>query len=260
MTSADISAEIASSIRGFVAAVWQQYITRYFTVSVSDYAKLRMAIWYGFMESGKTYSDAVLEEKLKRRTPNRLYIVSNNLVYTLYEIMNNSDILRGVDYIDILFDDALILAHSMERRAVKVYTDKVLSTVRHIVSRIAGRQRIVVALRVATQKFTVLNPVIRNSPVIFLKSSPNDPGDVSALTRLMKNVAGRKIVLQLLRDLTAASYIDDAYKRYAVAVVAGRAKLVVFDGLPAKPDIHHRQTQINTEEFEEVAKQLLSLL
>ncbi len=42
-----------------------------------------MAIWYGFMESGKTYSDAVLEEKLKHRSPHRIYVVTNNLVYTL---------------------------------------------------------------------------------------------------------------------------------------------------------------------------------
>ena len=258
--SGDIATDVVNSLRGYVAAIWPSYITRYFTVPVQGYPKLRAAVWYGFMESGKTYSDAVLQGKLVEKTHARLYVVTNNVVYALWELINRADELRSYNYLDILFDDALVLAHSLEKRSVKVYTDKTLSVVRHVVSRGLGRQQLVITLRIATQKFTILNPVLRNSPVIFLKSAPNDPGDVSAITRLVKHVSGKKVVMQLLRDLTAASYVDDAFKRYTVAVVAGRAKLVLLDGVPAKPDIEIRHAKINVDEFEEVASRLLDML
>ncbi len=203
---------IVAKIKGAFANVWPGYVIRYFSVQPQDgYIKLRVGTWYGYMESGKTFSDGVLEAKLKSRAP-RLYVVTDNIVYAVHDLLSRRlDELRSYQYLDILFDDALIVAHSQEKRIVKVYTDKVVSTLRHIFATSLPPPR-VITLRVATQKFTVLHPVLRNAPVIFFKSAPNDPGDYSALSRIAKKGGvGKRVFMSLLKDLTALEYVDDVW-------------------------------------------------
>jgi len=252
--------DFASSLHSYVSSIWADYIVRYFTTPPSTYVKLRAAVWYGYMESGKTYSDGVLEARLKARTHlKRVYIVTNNIVYTLYDVIYGElyrDLLRDAAYIDIFFDDALIIAHSLERRAIKVATDKVISVLRHIIAR--RFKNVTATLRIATQKYTILNPLLRNAPVIFIKSMPNDAGDANAIKGMIKSTGAKKTALRLLRDLTAAIYVSDEYKAYTLAIVSGRLKLVKLAGTPAEPDIHHRYSHnIYEEEFVEMARRLI---
>jgi len=255
-----MSRNILNQLDGFIASTWRDYILRYLTVPpLSGGVRLRVVLWYGYMEAGKTYSDGVLEAMLKARTPGRLYVVTNSAVHAVYELVfNRRDELRGYSYIDIFFDDALILAHSQGKREVKVATDKVISVIRHIFAA-AVQRPLVVTLRVAAQKYSVLHPLLKAAPVAILKSAPNDPGDYYTLSRLFKG-AGKRAYFSLLRKITAAAYLDDRWKELAVAVVASKPKIIRISGKPVPADVKiNASITTDPEEFAELAVQLLSL-
>jgi len=252
--------DIINQLDGFLAATWRDYIIRYLTVPpVDSGVRLRVVLWYGYMEAGKTYSDGVLEAMLKARTGPRLYVVTNSAVHAVYELVfNRRDELSSYNYIDIFFDDALVLAHSQGKRDVKVATDRVVSVIRHIFAAVAQRP-LVVTLRVATQKYSILHPLLKAAPVTLLKSAPNDPGDYYTLSRLFKG-GSKRAYFSLLRKITAAAYLDDRWKELAVAVIASKPKIVRIAGTPVLADVKVMASiTTDPEEFAELAVQLLSL-
>lgn len=256
-----MSGDILNRLDGFLAATWRDYIIRYFTVPPPDSGvRLRVMLWYGYMESGKTYSDGVLEAMLKARTVSRIYVVTNSVVHAVYELLfNRGDELRGYDYIDIFFDDALIMAHSQGKRDVKVATDKVISVLRHIFAATLQRSA-VVSLRAAVQKYSITHPLLKAAPVTLLKSAPNDPGDYYTLSRLFKG-GSKRAYFSLLRKITAAAYLDDRWKELAVAVIASKPKIVRIAGTPAPADVKVMASiRTDPEEFTELATQLLDLV
>jgi len=254
-------ADALASLEAYLAAVSRTYIIRYFTVPPPDSGvRLRVMLWYGYMEAGKTYSDGVLEAMLKARTGPRLYVVTNSAVHAVYELLfQRRDELKSYSYIDIFFDDALVLAHSQGKREVKVATDKVISVIRHIFSAALGRPA-TITLRAATQKYSILHPLLKPAPVIILKSAPNDPGDYYTLSRLFKG-GSKRAYFSLLRKITAAAYLDDRWKEYAVAVISSKPKIIRISGSPAPADIRI-MASIKTapEEFSELSNQLLDLV
>jgi len=252
--------DIINQLDGFLAATWRDYIIRYLTVPpVDSGVRLRVVLWYGYMEAGKTYSDGVLEAMLKARTTSRLYVVTNSAVHAIYELVfNRRDELKSYNYIDIFFDDALVLAHSQGKRDVKVATDRVVSVIRHIFAAVAQRP-LVVTLRVATQKYSILHPLLKAAPVVVLKSAPNDPGDYYTLSRLFKG-GSKRAYFSLLRKITAAAYLDDRWKELAVAVIASKPKIVRIAGTPVPADVKVMASiTTDPEEFADLAVQLLSL-
>jgi len=256
-----VSGDILNKLDGFLAATWRDYIIRYFTVPPPDSGvRLRVMLWYGYMEAGKTYSDGVLEAMLKARTAPRLYVVTNSVIHAVYELVfNKRDELNSYNYIDIFFDDALVLAHSQGKRDVKVATDKVISVYRHIFAP-ALKHPAVLSLRAAVQKYSITHPLLRAAPVTLLKSAPNDPGDYYTLSRLFKG-GSKRAYFTLLRKITAAAYLDDRWKELAVAVIASKPKIVRIAGTPAPADVKV-MASIRTapEEFSELAAQLLDLV
>jgi len=253
--------DILNRLDGFLAATWRDYIIRYLTVPPPDSGvRLRVVLWYGYMEAGKTYSDGVLESMLKAATGGRLYVVTNSAVHAVYELLfQRRDELKSYSYIDIFFDDALVLAHSQGKREVKVATDKVISVIRHIFSAALG-QPATITLRAATQKYSILHPLLKPAPVIILKSVPNDPGDYYTLSRLFKG-GSKRAYFSLLRKITAAAYLDDRWKELAVAVIASKPKIVKIAGTPVAPDIRVMASiRTDPEEFTELAAQLLDLV
>jgi len=256
-----VSGDIINQLDGFLAATWRDYIIRYFTVPPPDSGvRLRVMLWYGYMEAGKTYSDGVLEAMLKARTSPRLYVVTNSAVHAVYELVfNRRDELKSYSYIDIFFDDALVLAHSQGKRDVKVATDKVISVFRHIFAPVLARPA-VLSLRVAVQKYSITHPLLKAAPVTLLKSAPNDPGDYYTLSRLFKG-GSKRAYFSLLRKITAAAYLDDRWKELAVAVIASKPKIVRIAGTPAPADVKVMASiRTDPEEFSELATQLLDLV
>ena len=255
-----MSEDFAKRLEGFFATTWHDYIIRYFTVPpLPKGTRLRVGNWIGWMESGKSHGDGVMEAKLKLVTRGRrLYVVTNSVVHAAYELLfNRRDELLDADYIDIFFDDSIVMAHAHSRRDVKVATDKVISVFRHIFN--AALQRpAVITLRVAAQRYMTMHTLLKGAPVLIIKSIPNDPGDYYAISRLFKS--GKRAYFDLLKKLTAAAYIDDRWKEYAIAVVAGRAKIVRISGSPAPPDIRiTASVKTPPEEFAELAAALLDL-
>jgi len=257
-----MSEDFAKRLEGFFAATWPNYIIRYFTVPpLPKGSRLRVGNWIGWMESGKSHGDGVMESKLKAVTlGRRLYVVTNSVVHAVYELLfNRRDELLGFDYIDIFFDDSIVMAHAHSKRDVKVATDKVISVFRHIFN--AALQRpAVVTLRVAAQRYMTMHTLLKGAPVLIIKSVPNDPGDYYAISRLFKG-GNKRAYFALLKKLTAVAYLDDAWKEYAVAIVAGKAKIIRISGTPAPPDVKiTASVRTPPEEFTELATQLLDLV
>jgi len=226
------------------------YIINYFMRATSKIS-LKTALWYGTMESGKTYSDGILERWLKEHDKRRrYYIVFNDAIALLLQLKsivmgfiidNEHDVV-----LDFFYDDALVTSHSFEKRIIKVLNDKIITVFRHIINGVskaiscdlyndASFFNMLITLRYATQKISVTNPVIRNAPLAFIKTIPNDPTDYNIVSKMIKGI-DKRVILSKLRIITLGNYVDVAWKEWAIAVVANRAFPVRFHGYPQEPD------------------------
>lgn len=166
----------------------------------------------GYMWSGKT----VLSRKIAAKTEkyvrdynwNFLYVEARRQSDVISYFEENKDVLKGLDYLMIVYDDAGRYYLSREgttkerREELKDFLE-----IRHIFKKL-GFSRGVLAINFNIQRYEMLDLTIRNSPVVILKTLVAH--DRKKLRELAQWLGRRRF--KFLRAITSVMYFNSKIK------------------------------------------------
>ena len=199
--------------------------------------RLKSSCIVGYMDTGKTTMELKMMKLIQERVEDRfginvLNVVANCIVDFVEYFRDNKDKIRLRDYhyINVFIDDVLAALMSYEASQLRFQSERLYSKIRHILNDEFGF-RGVLRLTFAGQRYKLVPPFFRSSPLLIFKSIDTHDRQERREVSMLLSAPFYRFLLYVSRR---AHFWRDDFLRYAVGKLDNK-RFIIDVGEPEKP-------------------------